>query len=124
MFFKLHFLQKNQFFNPLFLVPIRSLSPQLRPFGPHTSTKMKVEYPPGWDQCCLIILINLTGCVPLDRDDMPILPRLRRWWMFNATSVDSSVNENRHVFIMNLAKFLNHCIRHDLDTRSHRLFGQ
>ena len=28
-------------------VPTRSLSPHFRPFGPHTYTKMKVEYPPG-----------------------------------------------------------------------------
>ena len=29
-------------------MPTRSLSPHLRPFGPHTNTKMKVEYPtPG-----------------------------------------------------------------------------
>ena len=28
-------------------MPTRSLSPYLRPFGPHTYTKMKVEYPPG-----------------------------------------------------------------------------
>ena len=27
-------------------MPTRSLSPHLRPFGPHTYTKMKVEYPP------------------------------------------------------------------------------
>ena len=41
------FFPKNQFFKPLFLVPTRSLSPHLRPYGPHTYTKMKVEYPPG-----------------------------------------------------------------------------
>ena len=46
-FFKPPLFQKNQFFKPLFLVPTRSLNPHLRPFGPHTYTKMKVEYPPG-----------------------------------------------------------------------------
>ena len=39
---------KNHFFKPLFLVPTHSLSPHFRPFGPHTYTKMKVEYPPGF----------------------------------------------------------------------------
>ena len=46
-FFKPCFFPKNQFFKPLFLVPTRCLSPHLRPFGLHTYTKMKVEYPPG-----------------------------------------------------------------------------
>ena len=59
-FFKPYFFQKNQFFKPyffqkisslklfktLFIVSTRSLSPHLRPFGPHTYTKMKVEYTP------------------------------------------------------------------------------
>ena len=35
-----------QFLKPLLLVPTRSLNPHLRPFGLHTYTKMKVEYPP------------------------------------------------------------------------------
>ena len=45
-FFKPRYFPKNQFFKPLFLVPTRSLSPHLRPFGPHTYTKRKVKYPP------------------------------------------------------------------------------
>ena len=47
-FFKLLFFPRNQFFKPLFFMPDRSLSPHFRPFGPHTYTKMKVEYPPGF----------------------------------------------------------------------------
>ena len=44
-FFKPLFLPKNQFIKSLFFVPDRSLSPHLQPFGPHTISKMKVEYP-------------------------------------------------------------------------------
>ena len=41
----------NQFFQPQFFVPFRSLSPHLRPFGQNTYTKIKVEYPPGSAPC-------------------------------------------------------------------------
>ena len=43
-------LSKNQFRKPSNLAPIRSTSPHFRVFGPHSSYKMKVEYPPGCKQ--------------------------------------------------------------------------